>query len=183
DQNLQFSIGLSQAGEFGFVILSFSMGLQIVPSLLANQVMAVVALSMLLTPFLTLINEKFILPNVGVREKIKDEHDEINEHNDVIIAGFGHFGSTIGRLLRANKIDITVLDHDAERVESLRKMGFKVYYGDATRVELLKSAGAEDAKLFIAAIDNPSVNLQIIEVVRKHFPNIKILARARNRVD
>lgn len=183
DQNLQFAIGLSQAGEFGFVILSFSMGLQIVPSLLANQVMAVVALSMLLTPFLTLINEKFILPNVGVKEKVDDEHDEINEHNDVIIAGFGHFGSTIGRLLRANKIDVTVLDHDADRVESLRKMGFKVYYGDATRVELLKSAGAEDAKLFIAAIDNPAVNLQLIEVVRKHFPHIKVLARARNRVD
>ena len=183
DQNLQFAIGLSQAGVFGFVILSFSMGLQIVPSLLANQVMAVVALSMLLTPFLTLINEKFVLPHVGVKEKVEDEHDEINEHNDVIIAGFGHFGSTIGRLLRANKIDVTVLDHDADRVESLRKMNFKVYYGDATRVELLKSAGAEDAKLFIAAIDNPAVNLQLIEVVRKHFPNIKILARARNRVD
>ena len=114
DQNLQFAIGLSQAGEFGFVILSFSMGLQIVRSLLANQVMAIVALSMLLTPFLTLINEKFILPRVGVKEKVEDEHDEINEHNDVIIAGFGHFGSTIGRLLRANKIDVTVLDHDAE---------------------------------------------------------------------
>lgn len=183
DQNLQFSIGLSQAGEFGFVILSFSMGLQIVPSDLANQVLAVVALSMLLTPFLTLINEKYILPNVGVKEKVEDIQDEIDEQNEVIIAGFGHFGSTIGRLLRANKIEVTVLDHDADRVESLRKMGFKVYYGDATRLELLKSAGAEDAKLFIAAIDNPAVNLKLIETIRKHFPKVKILARARNRID
>ncbi|WP_334113173.1 monovalent cation:proton antiporter-2 (CPA2) family protein [Paucihalobacter sp.] len=183
DQNLQFSIGLSQAGEFGFVILSFSMGLQLVPNDLANQVLAVVALSMLITPFLTLINEKYILPNVGVKEKVEDSDDEIHEQNEVIIAGFGHFGSTIGRMLRANKIDVTVLDHDADRVESLRKMGFKVYYGDATRLELLKSAGAEDAKLFIAAIDNPAVNLQLIEVIRKNFPNVKILARARNRID
>lgn len=183
DQNLQFSIGLSQAGEFGFVILSFSMGLQIVPNDLANQVLAVVALSMLITPFLTLINEKYILPNVGVKEKAEDSADEIHEQNEVIIAGFGHFGSTIGRLLRANKVDVTVLDHDADRVELLRKMGFKVYYGDATRVELLKSAGAEEAKLFIAAIDNPAVNLKLIEVIRKNFPNVKILARARNRID
>lgn len=184
DQNLQFSIGLSQAGEFGFVIMSFSMALSIVPNELANIILAIIALSMLLTPFLTLINERLILPNVGVKRKQEDPDDPvIEEENDVIIAGFGHFGSTIGRLLRANKLDITVLDHDSNRVEVLRKMGFKVYYGDATRLELLKAAGADKAKLFIAAIDNPATNLKLVELVRKHFPNLKILARARNRVD
>ena len=184
DQNLQFSIGLSQAGEFGFVIMSFSMALHIVPSNLANKVLAIIALSMLLTPFLTLINERFILPNVGVKRKHeKPDVPVIDEQNEIIIAGFGHFGSTIGRLLRANKLNITVLDHDSDRVELLRKMGFKVYYGDATRVELLKAAGAENAKLFIAAIDNPQTNLKLVELVRKNFPSLKVLARARNRID
>lgn len=183
DQNFLFSFGLSQAGEFGFVILSFSMQLNILPNILANQIMAIIALSMLSTPFLLLINEKWIDPYFGVKEKEKRKHDEINEQNDVIIAGFGHFGSTIGRLLRANGVNATILDHDSDRVDLLRKMGFKVYYGDASRLELLKAAGAEDAKIFIAAIDNPEVNLNVVEILRKHFPHLNILTRARNRVD
>jgi CPA2 family monovalent cation:H+ antiporter-2 len=183
DQNLLFSFGLSQAGEFGFVILSFSMQLNILPNILANQMMAIIALSMLSTPFLLLINEKWIDPYFGVKEKEERKHDEIDEQNEVIIAGFGHFGSTIGRLLRANGVNATILDHDSDRVDLLRKMGFKVYYGDATRLELLKAAGAEDAKIFIAAIDNPEVNLSVVESLRKHFPHLNILTRARNRVD
>jgi CPA2 family monovalent cation:H+ antiporter-2 len=183
DQNLMFSFGLSQAGEFGFVILSFSMQLNILPTILANQMMAIIALSMFSTPFLLLINEKWIDPFFGVKEKQKKTHDKIDEHNEVIIAGFGHFGSTIGRLLKANGVQATILDHDSDRVDLLRKMGFKVYYGDATRLELLKAAGAEEAKLFIAAIDNPEVNLSVVEILRKHFPHLNILTRARNRVD
>ncbi|RAR48565.1 monovalent cation:proton antiporter-2 (CPA2) family protein [Flavobacterium lacus] len=183
DQNLLFSFGLSQAGEFGFVILSFSMQLNILPNILANQMMAIIALSMLSTPFLLLINEKWIDPFFGVKEKEDRKQDEIDEHNEVIIAGFGHFGSTIGRLLKANGVKATILDHDSDRVDLLRKMGFKVYYGDATRLELLKAAGAEDAKIFIAAIDNPEVNLSVVEILRKHFPHLNILTRARNRVD
>lgn len=185
DQNLLFSFGLSQAGEFGFVILSFSVQLSIIPNILANQIMAIIALSMLSTPFLLLINEKWIDPYFGVTEKDeKEKEDEhIEEQREVIIAGFGHFGSTIGRLLRANGVDATILDHDAERVEVLRKLGFKVYYGDASRLELLKAAGAENAKLFIAAIDNPSSNIAVVEIIRKHFPNLKVLTRARSRTD
>jgi len=183
DQNFLFSFGLSQAGEFGFVIMSFSMQLNIIPNMLANQILAIIALSMLSTPFLLLINERWIDPYFGVKEKVKKKADDIEEQHEVIIAGFGHFGSTIGRLLKANGVKATILDHDSERVDLLRKMGFKVYYGDATRLELLKAAGAEDAKLFIAAIDNPSVNLNVVEIIRKNFPNLKILTRARNRID
>lgn len=183
DQNFLFSFGLSQAGEFGFVILSFSMQLNIIPNMLANQIMAIIALSMLSTPFLLLINERWIDPHFGVKTKEPKKADTIDEQHEVIIAGFGHFGSTIGRLLRANGVKATILDHDSERVELLRKMGFIVYYGDATRLELLKAAGAENAKLFIAAIDNPSVNLTVVETIRKNFPDLKILTRARNRVD
>ncbi|MFV5701906.1 monovalent cation:proton antiporter-2 (CPA2) family protein [Flavobacterium sp. XS2P12] len=184
DQNLLFAFGLSQAGEFGFVIMSFCMQLNIIPNILANQIMAVIAMSMVATPFLLLINERIIYPNTRIQEKeIKKDNDFIDEDNPVIIAGFGHFGSTVGRLLRANQIKSTILDYDSDRIDLLRKMGFKVYYGDATRLELLKAAGCENAKIFIAAIDNPTVNLQVIETLKKHFPNLKILTRARNRND
>ncbi|MCW4468045.1 monovalent cation:proton antiporter-2 (CPA2) family protein [Flavobacterium sp. MFBS3-15] len=184
DQNILFSFALSQAGEFGFVILSFAIQLGLMQTELANQMMAVIALSMIGTPFLLLINERFIDPFFGVKEKQpKNDYDDIDENNDVIIAGFGNFGSTIVRLLKTNGIPATVLDMDSDRVDSLRKMGFKVYYGDASRLELLKAAGCDNAKLFIAAIDNPRVNLQVVEMIKKHFPNLKILARARNRSD
>lgn len=183
--NLTFSIGLSQAGEFGFVILSFCMQLNIIPNILANQIMAIIAISMVGTPFLLLINDRLLYPYLdknNIKEK-KKESDFIDENNDVIIAGFGHFGSTIGRLLKANNVRSTILDNDSDRIDVLRKMGFKVYFGDATRLELLKAAGCENAKLFIAAIDNPEVNLKVIELLRKHYPNLKILTRARNRID
>lgn len=186
DQNLLFAFALSQAGEFGFVILGFANQLNLMQTELANQMMAVIALSMMGTPFLLLINERWIDPYFGVKEKNKstNDFDDIeDDNNEVIIAGFGNFGSTIGRLLKANGIPATVLDLNSERVDSLRKMGFKVYYGDANRLELLKAAGCESAKIFIAAIDNPNVNLSVIEKVRKHFPHLKILARARNRTD
>lgn len=183
DQNFLFAIGLSQAGEFGFVIMSFSMQLNIIPNMLANQIMAIIAISMISTPFLLLLNERLIDPFFGIKEKNTNTYDEINENNDVIIAGFGNFGSTIARLLKSNRIPATILDMDSDRVDSLRKMGFKVYYGDATRLELLKAAGCENAKLFIAAIDNPTANLIVIELLQKHFPHLKILARARNRND
>lgn len=183
DQNMLFSFILSQAGEFGFVILSFSNQLKITDTLLTNQVMVVIAISMLLTPFLLLINEKYIDPYFGVKTIEDAKSDTIDEQHEVIIAGFGHFGSTIGRLLKANGVQATILDHDSVRVELLRKLGFKVYYGDATRLELLEAAGCEKAKLFISAIDNPSVNLHVVETVRKHFPQLKVMTRARNRVD
>jgi CPA2 family monovalent cation:H+ antiporter-2 len=184
DQNLLFSFALSQAGEFGFVILGFALQLNLLPDELSNQMMAVIAISMVGTPFLLLINEKWIDPYFGVKEKQpKNKYDNIDEHNDVVIAGFGNFGSTVVRLLKTNGIKATVLDMDSDRVDSLRKMGFKVYYGDASRLELLKAAGCENAKLFIAAIDNPRVNLEVVEIIKKHFPNLKILARAKNRND
>jgi len=184
DHNFLFSFGLSQAGEFGFVILSFCMQLDIIPNIVANQMMAVIAISMVSTPFLLLFNDRLINPNLRSNTKAKrKENDFIDEQNPVIIAGFGHFGSTVGRLLKANNVKSTILDTDSERIDVLRKMGFKVYYGDATRLELLKAAGCENAKLFIAAIDNPTVNLQVIETLQKHYPKLKILTRARNRTD
>jgi monovalent cation:H+ antiporter-2, CPA2 family len=184
EENVLFALGLSQSGEFGFVIMSFSMTLNIVPTTLANQIMAIIAMSMVSTPLLQFINERFVIPNSRINKKeTEEETDVINEHNPVIIAGFGHFGSTVGRLLRANNIKSTILDNDCNQIDFLKKMGFRAHYGDATRLEVLEAAGCANAKLFIAAIDDPKINLSIIETLRLHFPNLKILTRARNRID
>ncbi len=184
DQNLLFSISMSQIGEFAFVLLSFAQQINLLPEQLANLLMSVTAITMFATPILLLIYDRLIDPYFGVKQDPEPSFkEEVEEQHPVIIAGFGHFGSTIGRLLRSNGVEATVLDHDSDRVELLRKMGFKVYYGDATRLEILKAAGADKAKIFIAAVDSPETNARIIETLRKHFPHLRIFARARNRMD
>lgn len=184
DQNLLFAFALSQVGEFAFILLSFSNQLSILSREWMDILMAVTAITMTITPLLLLINERFIDPKFGVTEDTKSSAaDVIEEKHPVIIAGFGHFGSTIGRFLRANGVEATILDHDSDRVHLLRKMGFKVYYGDATRLDLLKSAGADDAKILIAAIDSPEANQDLIATVQKYFPGLQIMARAKNRVN
>lgn len=184
DQNILFTFLLSQVGEFAFVLLTFSNQLAIIDQYWLDMLMAAVALSMTITPVLLLINEKFISPYFGTRRKVEaKEADAIAENNKVIIAGFGHFGSTVGRFLRANGVDATILDNDSDRVDMLRKMGFKVYYGDASRLQLLESAGIGEAKLLITAIDSPEVNMNLIQQVQKHYPQVEIMSRARNRMD
>jgi CPA2 family monovalent cation:H+ antiporter-2 len=184
DQNFLFTFALSQIGEFAFVLFSFSGKLNIIGTETMNVMMAVTAISMGITPMLLLLNEKVIDPRFGTTEHPPDKPaDNIDENNRVIIAGFGHFGSTVGRFLRANGVEATILDNDSDRVDLLRKMGFKVYYGDATRVDLLRSAGAEEAGILIAAIDSPETNREIVDTVQKHFPGIRLMVRARNRMD
>jgi CPA2 family monovalent cation:H+ antiporter-2 len=186
DQNLLFALALSQVGEFAFVLLSFSNQLNIIDREWMEIMMAVTAISMTITPLLLLLNERVIDPKFGLKESSDTDNKaapEIGEHHPVIIAGFGHFGSTIGRFLRANGVESIILDHDSDRVSLLRKMGFKVYYGDATRFDLLQAAGAENAKILIAAIDPPEINQELILTARKHFPDLHIMARAKSRMD
>jgi monovalent cation:H+ antiporter-2, CPA2 family len=184
NQNLLFALALSQVGEFAFVLLSFSYQLNILNGEWMGIMMAVTAITMTITPLLLLIHERIIDPRFRTAEEPPISFpDKIEEQHPVIIAGFGHFGSTAGRFLRANGIEATILDHDSARVKLLRKMGFKVYYGDATRLDLLRSAGAETAKVLIAAIDSPEINQELIRTVRKHFPDIQIMARAKSRMD
>ncbi len=184
DQNFIFAFGLSQVGEFAFVLLSFSLQEGVLAKDTISLLMAVVAITMALTPLVMLIIEKNILPRIGTKEiEETKEHDSIEETNPIIIAGFGHFGNTIGRFLRANGVHATILDIDSDRVDTLRKMGLKVFYGDASRYDLLKSAGADEAKVIILAIDDPEKNLEIVHTIKKHFPHLKILSRARNRYD
>ncbi|MEM9986839.1 MAG: cation:proton antiporter, partial [Bacteroidota bacterium] len=183
DQNLLFAVGLSQVGEFAFVLLSYIGQLGIIKGETNSLLMGVVALSMTITPLLLLVNDRFIRPRFGTKEveAQEDDEDEMDEHNPVIIAGFAHFGSTVGRLLRAYGIEATILDSDSDRVDLLRKMGFKVFYGDATRPGLLESAGAAEAKILISSIDDTHTNLELVEVVQKHFPHLKLMMRAENR--
>ena len=184
DQNMLFAIILSQVGEFAFIIFSFSNRLGIFDNRTNELLMAVTAVSMSITPILLLMYERILVPYFGVKEQVEErETDIIDRQHDIIIAGFGHFGSTIGRFLRANHIEATILDNDSDRVEMLRKMGFNVYYGDATRISLLKAAGAEKARILIAAIDHPETNLKLIKKIKKHFPDLHVMARARNRFD
>ena len=186
DQNLLFAFALSQVGEFAFILLSFSNQLNIINREWMDIMMAVTAISMTITPLLLLFNERVIDPRYGIKEISDTDRkadQEIEERHQVIIAGFGHFGSTIGRFLRANGVEAVILDHDSDRVALLRKMGFRVYYGDATRLDLLKSAGADNARILIAAIDSPETNQELIATVKKNFPDLHIMARAKSRMD
>jgi glutathione-regulated potassium-efflux system ancillary protein KefC len=135
-----------------------------------------VALSMALTPLLLLAHDRW----VGSRAKPRREPDAIDRQAPVIIAGFGRFGQIIGRLLLANDIRPVVLDHDPDQVELLRRFEFEVYYGDATRLDLLEAAGAGKARLLVNAIDGVEDSLALVDRVREHFPNLPIISRARN---
>ncbi|HZF99739.1 MAG TPA: monovalent cation:proton antiporter-2 (CPA2) family protein, partial [Chitinophagales bacterium] len=183
DQNMLFALGLSQVGEFAFVLLSFTGQLGIMDADSNATWMAVTAMSMTVTPLLFLVYDKAIKPRFGTKEKETQDADAMDEHNPVIIAGYSHFGSTIGRFLRANGVQTTVLDNNSDNVDVLRKLGHKVFYGDATRVDLLKSAGAEEAKILVIATGTPETNIELVKTVAKHFPHLRVLVRAKNRFD
>lgn len=182
DQNMIFSVGLGQVGEFAFVLLAFITQLRILDALWIDTLMAVTAMSMTLTPILMLITDRYIGWKYSKQAAEQREPDAIHGKNRVIIAGFGHFGSTLGRLLRANGVKATVLDNDSDQVDVLRKMGFQVFYGDATRADLLEAAGAREAEVLVCAI-TPEAAPELVETVHKHFPDLKLLVRSRNRMD
>ena len=177
DKNLLFTFSLAQGGEFAFVLFSFATQNSVLDSAVANPLIAVVAVSMAATPLLMLINEKLILPRVGTKKSVAPKADEIDENNNIIIAGFGRVGSTIGRFLQANGVSSTYLDIDPDNVDLLRKMGLKVFYGDASRHDLLQAAGASDADLLVIAVDDPEKTMKIVETTQKHYPNLPIIAR------
>ena len=183
DQNSIFALGLSQVGEFAFVLLAFIQRLGIVGGNWIDTLMAVTALSMTLTPLLLLLNERLVLPRFGTRHTEEREADVIDVEHPIIIAGFGSFGSTLGRFLRANGVEATILDNDSDQVDLLRRMGFKVFYGDATRLDILHSAGADNARILFIAIDDPATVDTLVSTAKKHFPHLKIMARAGSTLD
>ena len=181
DQNLLFAFALAQGGEFAFVLFSFATQNGVVSTDVASPLVAVVALSMAFTPLMLLINEKLLQPRFGTREQEEREADAIEEMAPVIVAGFGNVGSIAARLLFANGVRATVLEYDSDRVELARKLGYKVYYGDACRHDLLAAAGAGEARLIVIAIDSHDRIMELVGTVRKHFPQMRILARAAGR--
>ena len=183
DQRLLLMIGLAQIGEFAFVLFSFAFQLNIIDQFNLDMMLVITALSMALTPILSLLNEWFLLPKIGTKRQENRLMDHIAKTHKVILVGFGHFGSTVGRFLRAHGIEATILDHDSTRVDFLRKMGFQVYYGDATRMELLEAAGIADAKLLICAIGSTETTNHLVKIVKEKYPKLKLLVRARNRYD
>jgi CPA2 family monovalent cation:H+ antiporter-2 len=178
DQALLFAFALPQVGEFAFVLLSFARQEGVLTTGISDPLVASVALSMAVTPLLLAFNELVLQPRLGTKEVAEVEPDAIDERNPVLIAGFGSFGSTVGRLLKSQGVGTTVLDIDSERVELLRKMGLKVYYGDATRHDLLETAGASEARMLVIALDDPETTLHVAKTAKKHFPNLTIFARA-----
>ena len=178
-QGFLLSFALAQGGEFAFVLLSFATQHQVFLGDTANLLTAVVAVSMAVTPLLMIVNDKLVQPAFATRNASeRREADHMDEENPVIIAGFGRFGNVVGRLLRANGVQTTILDLDPEQIETLRRFGVKVFYGDAGRLDLMQAAGAAQARLLILAIDEPERATEIAQQIRHHYPDLKILARA-----
>ena len=179
-ESLFLGVMLCQGGEFGFVILSQATGQGLLSIELSQQVNLIIAFSMLFTVPIALLVKRF----VAKPKKVDESHgyDSIDhDEPEVIIAGFGRFGQIIGRLLSASHVPFTALDKDASHVDFIRRFGNKIFYGDASRIDLLRAAGIDHAKLIVIAIDNPEMTIHIAKLIGEYFPNTKIIARARNR--
>ncbi|MBN8539318.1 MAG: glutathione-regulated potassium-efflux system protein KefC [Deltaproteobacteria bacterium] len=174
-----FSLVLAQVGEFAFVLFAAGKAAGVLGDNVMGPLIAATALSMLASPILLAGYGKWIEPRFSIGQKPDADSIE-NSHPEVIIAGFGRFGQIVGRLLYANGTTATVLDHEPDQIELLRKFGFKVYYGDATREDLLHAAGAAEAKVLVVAIDSIDESLKLVDLAKSKFPHLKILARARN---
>lgn len=181
DDRLLLTVGLAQVGEFAFVLLSFAFQLDILTQEQLDIMLVVTAVTMMLTPILGMVNERMVLPRVATKESAPLPPDVIPCPEKVILVGFGHFGATVGRFLRAHGVTATVLDYDAERVDLLRRMGFEVFYGDATRLDLLEAAGIAEADLLISAVGSEDTTYRLISTVRKHYPRLEVMVRATNR--
>lgn len=183
DQTAIFAVVLAQIGEFAFVLFSFAGQSGVLPGEIVRPMVAVTALSMAASPLLLALNERFLLPRLAPAAAVPRESDVEDEHNPVIIAGYGRFGQIAGRFLRSNGVGATAVDVDSELMEVLAKFGQKVFYGDASRLDLLRAAGAGSAKLLIVAVDEHPKVMEIVHTAQKHFPHLTILARARGRTE
>lgn len=174
-----FAFLLAQGGEFAFVLFGSAAGVGVMDPETVALLTVVVALSMATAPLLVVVNDRLIEPRFSRVETRAHDVPE-DEGNPVIVAGFGRFGQIVVRLLYANRIGVTVLDHDPEIIDTLRRFGFKVFYGDATRIDLLEAAGAAKARILVIAVDSQEASLALADLARQHFPHLKIIARARD---
>ena len=174
-----FTLGLAQAGEFGFVLISFSLQQGILTQGLAGQLLLVTALSMLITPLLFIVYD---LLSRRMHEPDEEEHDEVDEQGTVIIAGIGRFGQIVNRLVESAGFETVIVDSDLSAVQMMRKFGFRGFFGDPTRPDLLNAAGLEDARVLVVAIDDKASAVKVVRYARKARPDLHIIARARDRV-
>lgn len=174
-----FTLGLAQAGEFGFVLVSFALGQRILPPDLAQTVLLVVALTMLLTPLLFILHDR--LAAVTKEETEAAKPDEIDDQQPIIIAGIGRFGQVVNRMVTMSGFKTTVLDHSLETIRLMRTFGFKGYYGNPTRPELLAAAGLDKARVLVACLDDKAATTRLVAYARRQRPDLHIVARARDR--
>jgi len=175
-----FIILLAQGGEFGFVVFQTAAGAGVIDAPTSSLLVAAVAISMLLTPLLLVGADKWWIPVLAGQSKRKIAEISEPQAEPVIIAGFGRYGQIVGRMLYANGIQPTVLDVDAEQIEAMRRFGWRVFYGDATRLDLMRTAGADKARVIVLAIDDVEKSVKAATMIRENFPNATIVARARN---
>jgi glutathione-regulated potassium-efflux system ancillary protein KefC len=176
-----FVILLAQGGEFGFVVFQSALGANVIAAEQASLLVAAVALSMLLTPLLLVAADRWWAAALARRED-GPRISEISEQQQapIIICGFGRYGQIVGRLINANGLSATVLDHDAEQVEGVRRFGWPAFYGDATRLDLLRTAGADRARVIVVAIDDIAQSLAVVDMALQHFAQATLVVRARN---
>jgi glutathione-regulated potassium-efflux system ancillary protein KefC len=175
-----FIILLAQGGEFGFVVFQAAAGAGVIRPAVASLLVAAVAISMLLTPLLLVAADRWWIPRLARGQRSPMAELSEPQSGSVIVAGFGRYGQIVSRVLYANGIAPTVLDHDAEQIEAMRKFGWRAFYGDATRLDLLRTAGAARARVLVLAIDDVAQSLKVAALAREHFPSLAIVARARN---
>ncbi|HET6565367.1 MAG TPA: monovalent cation:proton antiporter-2 (CPA2) family protein [Xanthomonadales bacterium] len=179
--NLMFAFILAQGGEFAFLLFSYAAQTQVMGSTLANLLIVVVALSMIVTPLMIIIYERYVQPRFA-EFAVPPEGSEVQDlAHPIIVAGFGRFGQVVARMLRAAGYQTTLLDHDAGQVELSARFGNKVFYGDPSRLDLLRAAGADKAKLLIVTLDDREKAVSLVETARTQFPHLRILARAYDR--
>ena len=175
-----FTVLLAQGGEFAFVVFQAAAGANVLTAETSSLLIGATALSMLITPLLLVAVDKLILPRYANCNNTQMEEISEEQSAPIIIAGFGRYGQIIGRMLLAQGIAPTVLDHDAETIETVRTFGYRVFYGDATRLDLLRTAGAATAKILVVAVDDVEQSMKIVEIAKEHFPMLQIVARARD---
>lgn len=175
-----FVLLLAQGGEFAFVVFQSAAGAGVFSPETASLLIGAVAVSMLLTPLLLVMLDRVVLPRYAAAQGPRLAEISEPQEAPVIIAGFGRYGQIVGRMLSAQGIGATVLDHDADMVEAARSFGYKVFYGDATRLDLLRTAGAASARVLVVAVDDKDQSLRIVELAREHFPQLELVARARD---
>ena len=175
-----FTVLLAQGGEFAFVVFQAAAGANVLTAETSSLLIGAVALSMLITPLLLVAVDKLLLPRYANCTNTQMEEISEEQSAPIIIAGFGRYGQIVGRMLLAQGIAPTVLDHDAETIETVRTFGYRVFYGDATRLDLLRTAGAATAKILVVAVDDVEQSMKIVEIAKEHFPKLQIVARARD---